>query len=80
MLPAQLDACALPSNSGLCRCATSVGGMGHIMRLSGESGISSLTISSIAYRVSSEKCRETGAELHSLTGATNEIHKTLEVT
>jgi hypothetical protein len=53
-----------------------MGGMGANMRLPGKSGIS---FDHILSRLQGElqKSRETGAELHSLTGAMNEIHETL---
>ncbi|KAJ8091227.1 hypothetical protein PM082_004203 [Marasmius tenuissimus] len=53
-----------------------MGGMGGSMRPPGKSG---LTFDHILNRLQGElqKSRETGAELHSLTGAMNEIHDTL---
>jgi hypothetical protein len=53
-----------------------MGGMGANMRIPGKSGIS---FDHILSRLQGElqKSRETGAELHSLTGAMNEIHETL---
>ncbi|KAI0002558.1 hypothetical protein BJV74DRAFT_816541 [Russula compacta] len=53
-----------------------MGGMGANMRVPGKSGI---TFDHILSRLQGElqKSRETGAELHSLTGAMNEIHETL---
>ncbi|KAH9050284.1 hypothetical protein EDB84DRAFT_596234 [Lactarius hengduanensis] len=53
-----------------------MGGMGANMRAPGKSGI---TFDHILSRLQGElqKSRETGAELHSLTGAMNEIHETL---
>ncbi|KAI9451957.1 hypothetical protein F5148DRAFT_1237689 [Russula earlei] len=53
-----------------------MGGMGANMRIPGKSGI---TFDHILSRLQGElqKSRETGAELHSLTGAMNEIHETL---
>lgn len=53
-----------------------MGGMGANMRVPGKSGI---TFDHILSRLQGElqKSRETGAELHSLTGAMNEIHDTL---
>jgi hypothetical protein len=53
-----------------------MGGMGANMRVPGKSGIS---FDHILSRLQGElqKSRETGAELHSLTGAMNEIHETL---
>jgi len=53
-----------------------MGGMGANMRVPGKSGI---TFDHILSRLQGElqKTRETGAELHSLTGAMNEIHETL---
>ncbi|KAL0569495.1 hypothetical protein V5O48_012477 [Marasmius crinis-equi] len=53
-----------------------MGGMGGSMRPPGKSG---LTFDHILTRLQGElqKSRETGAELHSLTGAMNEIHETL---
>ncbi|KAH9042683.1 hypothetical protein EDB85DRAFT_2107574 [Lactarius pseudohatsudake] len=52
-----------------------MGGMGANMRAPGKSGI---TFDHILSRLQGElqKSRETGAELHSLTGAMNEIHET----
>ena len=52
-----------------------MGGMGANMRAPGKSG---LTFDHILSRLQGElqKSRETGAELHSLTGAMNEIHET----
>ncbi|KAI0776410.1 hypothetical protein BC629DRAFT_1526090 [Irpex lacteus] len=53
-----------------------MGGMGGAARQPGKSG---LTFDHILSRLQGElqKSRETGAELHSLTGAMNEIHETL---
>ncbi|KAI0067017.1 hypothetical protein BV25DRAFT_1820172 [Artomyces pyxidatus] len=53
-----------------------IGGMGANMRQPGKSG---LTFDHILNRLQGElqKSRETGAELHSLTGAMNDIHETL---
>jgi type II secretory pathway pseudopilin PulG len=53
-----------------------MGGMGGSMRPPGKSG---LTFDHILSRLQGElqKSRETGAELHTLTGAMNEIHDTL---
>lgn len=53
-----------------------MGGMGGSMRPPGKSG---LTFDHILSRLQGElqKTRETGTELHSLTGAMNEIHDTL---
>ncbi|KAJ3785861.1 hypothetical protein GGU10DRAFT_312210 [Lentinula aff. detonsa] len=53
-----------------------MGGMGGSMRPPGKSG---LTFDHILNRLQGElqKSRETGAELHTLTGAMNEIHDTL---
>jgi hypothetical protein len=53
-----------------------MGGMGGSMRPPGKSG---LTFDHILSRLQGElqKSRETGAELHSLTGAMNDIHDTL---
>lgn len=53
-----------------------MGGMGASMRPPGKSG---LTFDHILNRLQGElqKSRETGAELHTLTGAMNEIHDTL---
>jgi hypothetical protein len=53
-----------------------MGGMGANMRVPGKSGIS---FDHILSRLQGElqKSRETGAELHSLTGAMNDIHETL---
>lgn len=53
-----------------------MGGMGGGMRPPGKSG---LTFEHILSRLQGElqKSRETGAELHTLTGAMNDIHDTL---
>ncbi|KAI0314557.1 hypothetical protein OF83DRAFT_1174648 [Amylostereum chailletii] len=53
-----------------------MGGMGGSLRQPGKSG---LTFDHILNRLQGElqKSRETGAELHSLTGAMNDIHETL---
>lgn len=53
-----------------------MGGMGGSMRPPGKSG---LTFDHILSRLQGElqKSRETGAELHNLTGAMTEIHDTL---
>ena len=53
-----------------------MGGMGANMRLTGKSGISFDYILG-RFQGELQKSRETGAELHSLTGAMNEIHETL---
>ena len=53
-----------------------MGGMGANMCVPGKSG---MTFDHILSRLQGEiqKCRETSAELHSLTEAMNEIHKSL---
>ena len=53
-----------------------MGGMGGNVRVPGKSG---LTFDHILSRLQGElqKSRETGAELHSLTNAMNDIHETL---
>lgn len=55
---------------------TGMGGMGGSMRPPGKSG---LTFDHILSRLQGElqKSRETGAELHTLTGTMNDIHDTL---